>query len=416
MAQTHINSTIILNESLALLSTKCKSLNAVYRGYDKRFGDNATLKPGTSLQVRKPVQFVVNTGKKLTIRDTVEESVTVSCTDQLHVAMPAFTSEQKAMNLVEFKRLYLEPAMSALSAKLDAKVLQYAAETFYSFVGTPGTTPASDEVLLMAGEKLHNNNVSEENRFALINPAANRAITHGLVALFNPNKTLSDQYDSGFVQNSLGLNIGMTNNVYRLTCGTRSGSNIACDDAGGTTLAEGTSMIHIDGLGGATETIKKGEKFTISGVYAVTPESKINTGSLMQFTVTQDFVGSGSEGDLYFSPAIRASTSDGRQNVNALPVNSTSGNGTGNGVLTFLGTASTAYPYNIVMHKDALTLVTADLPVPRGTNEARRDVLNGISMRYIEDYDAINDEWISRFDVFCGVSALRAESGVVMYG
>jgi hypothetical protein len=412
MAPTVVNSTVILNESLDLLRTKCQSIQAVYRGYDNRFGDSASLKPGTSLQVRKPVKYSVGTGKKLSVQDTVEETATVTCSTQVHVAGPAFTSEQKAMNVAEFTKTYLDPAMSIIAAKIDNMILQHAAESFHQHVGTCGTTPASDVVILEALAKLDLMNAPMDGeRYALITPTANASLVHGFVGLYNPASLISEQFKSGYLKSSLGLNIAQTNNIHRITMGTRSGGAILTD---GATVTEGISMLHIDGFGGATETIKKGEKFTITGVNSVTPEMKVDTGSLMQFTVMQDFTASGSEGDLYFSPAIYSTGA--RQNVTALPVaNGTNGS---TGELNFAGTAvSTSYPHNIIMHKNALALVTADLPLPKnGVVEAKRDKLDNISMRYIEFYDGENDEWKFRFDVFCGVSTMYADLGVVLFG
>ncbi|MDD5060917.1 MAG: P22 phage major capsid protein family protein [Candidatus Marinimicrobia bacterium] len=411
MAPTILNSTIILNESLRLFRTKCKALHAVNRDYDKRFGDNASLKPGTTLYARKPIQVTIRDGKKRNVQDTVEEKIPVTCTTQFGVDLPAFTSEQKTMNIDNFSKLYLEPVMSRMASELDRLILQHAALNFHQYVGTAGTTPATATVLLQAGQKLTEMNCPDDDRFCILNPAANTAIVNAVTGFYNPSSIIDEQYKTGYLQSSLGLKVAVSNNIHRVTQGSRTGSAILVDEPSGTNLIEGMEMVHIDGIG-STTTIKKGEKFTISGVYSVTPETKINTGSLQQFTVTADAVGATTECDLYFSPAIRATGA--RQNVNALPVDGTDA---GNGELTFAGTtASTAYPYNIIMHKDALTLVTADLPLPKGVNEARRDVLDGISMRYIEDYDGTNDEFFSRWDIFYGISTLYDYLGVVLLG
>lgn len=410
MSATLVNSTVILNETLDILDTECKSLQAVNREYDSRFGDNAQLKPGTSLQVRKPIQVTIRSGKKADIQDTVEETVSVSCTTQIGVDLPAFTSEQLTMNVDSFRDRYLRPAALRIAAEIDKLILQYGALNFYQFVGTPGTIPATTEVFLQASQKLDEVNAKSDKRYALISPAANTKMVASTQGLFLPGNVIAEQYRSGYMQTSLGLDIAQTNNLHRVTCGTRSGTAILVDEGAGTNLVEGMTMVHIDGLGGATQTIKAGEKFTISGVYSVSPETKISTGNLMQFTVTQDFIASGSEGDLYFSPAIRATGA--RQNVTALPVDGTDGQ---NGELTFQGTASTSYRYNLVMQKDALAFVTADLPLPKGVHDAKRDKLKGISMRFITDYDAKNDEFISRFDIFYGISKLYDQLGVVMF-
>lgn len=404
MSVTLINSTVILNEILALFRTKSTAIQAVNRQYDKRFG-NVDLKPGTTLYARKPIQYTVTTGKTLAVQDTVEESVAISCTDQIHIGMPAFTSEQLTMNVDDFSERYLKPAASRLAAEVDKLILKFAAINFWQAVGACGTTPATATVMLQAGQKLTEMNVPDamEDRYAIIQPAANTALVNALTGLYNPQREIGGQYKSGIMESSMGLKIGVSNNIHRITMGTRDAAGAVTDAA----IAEGCSDLLVDSLGSGA-TMKAGEKFTIADVYAVSPETKINTAALQQFTVTADWTADTTNPTiLYFAPAIRATGA--RQNVNALPVTTA--------VLTPLGTtASTAYPHNIVMHKDALALVTADLPLPKGVHDAKRTTLDGISLRFLTDYNGITDEFFSRLDLFYGISLLRGESGVVLFG
>ena len=408
MASTLLNSTIILNDILALLRTKCLSLDAVSRQYDSRFANEASLKPGTTLYVRKPIQVVIRSGKKRVAQDTVEQSQAVTCTTQIGVDLPAFTSEQLTMNISDFRERYIKPSASRIAAELDKLIFQHAAENFYQAVGTCGTTPATATVLLQAGQKLTEQNC-DDDRYAFITPAANTSLVNAVAGFYSPDQgTAGKQWKTGNMMSSLGLKIGVSNNLHRITMGSRDAAG-AIDDAAGTTLIEGMESVTMDSFGGASETIKKGEKFTIAGVYDVTPETKINTGSLKQFTVTADATASTGDITVYFSPALYSSASGALQNCTALPAD--------DAVVTPLGTAaSTAYPHNIVMAKDALALVTADLPIPKGVHDAYRATLDGISMRYITDYDSINDEFFTRVDIFYGISTLYAQKGVVLFG
>lgn len=408
MSATLINSTIILNEILALFRTKCLSLNAVDRQYDSRFGDKATLKPGTTIYARKPVQFTAVQSRTLTTVDTVEESVPITCATQIHIPFPVFTGEEVTMKVDDFKERYLKPAASRMAAEVDKLVLQHAAEAFWMTAGAGGTTPATATVLLQCGQYLDEMNVPEDDRYLFITPAANTALINALTGLYNPSKEIGTHYKTGKMVDAMGLTIGRSSNIYRLTQGSRDAAG-AIDDAAGTYLVEGTTTLTMDSFGGASETITKGEKFTIAGVYAVTPETKINTGNLQKFTVSALATASSGDITVTFTPPIYTAASGGRQNVDALPAD--------DAVVTPLGTAaSTAYPHNICMHNKALALVTADLPIPKGTHEAKRDVLDGISMRFITDYNGITDEFFSRLDLYMGISTLRGESGVVLYG
>ena len=84
--------------------------------------------------------------------------------------------------------------------------------------------------------------------------------------------------------------------------------------------------------------------------------------------------------------------------------------------LTFLGTASTTYPQNLVYHKNAITLATADLLLPQGVDMASRQVHNGISMRIVRQYDINNDRMPCRVDVLYGYSVIRAPMACRIWG
>jgi hypothetical protein len=75
-------------------------------------------------------------------------------------------------------------------------------------------------------------------------------------------------------------------------------------------------------------------------------------------------------------------------------------------------------PQNIVCHKDFGTLAMVDMPLPGGTDVARRasSKKSGKSIRVIRDYVATSDQWIQRLDVLYGTAVLRQELGVRVGG
>jgi hypothetical protein len=84
--------------------------------------------------------------------------------------------------------------------------------------------------------------------------------------------------------------------------------------------------------------------------------------------------------------------------------------------VTMLGTAATAYPQNMIYHKDAITFATADLLMPTGVHMASRQVHNGISLRLVTQYDINNDRMPTRVDVLYGYSVIRPEMAVRLWG
>ena len=84
--------------------------------------------------------------------------------------------------------------------------------------------------------------------------------------------------------------------------------------------------------------------------------------------------------------------------------------------VTFIGGVSTAYPQNLVYHKDAIAFVTADLLLPRGVDMASRQVHNGISLRIVRQYDINNDRFPCRIDVLYGYAVIRPQMAVRLWG
>ena len=91
------------------------------------------------------------------------------------------------------------------------------------------------------------------------------------------------------------------------------------------------------------------------------------------------------------------------------PTASATNNIADNAVITVTGTASTSQAQNLVFHKDAYMLGTADLIMPTGVDFAAREVLDGISMRIVRQYDITNDKFPCRIDVLYGYKTLRPQ-------
>jgi hypothetical protein len=197
--------------------------------------------------------------------------------------------------------------------------------------------------------------------------------------------------------------VNMSQSIKVHTTGTRTGTILVNQ----TVFTEGQATITLDGFGGGT-TVTVGDVFTIANVFAVNPQTRESTGSLQQFVVTRAQAASGADMvDMAISPSIFTST-NALATVNTFPAN--------NAAVTFLGSASTQYPQNLVYHKDAITFATADLLMPQGVDMAARAVHNGISLRIVRQYDINNDRLPCRIDVLYGFSTIRPQMGCRIWG
>jgi hypothetical protein len=165
--------------------------------------------------------------------------------------------------------------------------------------------------------------------------------------------------------------------------------------------ANGASTLIVDT--GANAMVA-GDQFTIASRFEVNPDTKQSTGQLKVFTVAAAYVGGA--GTITVSQPIYSSGP--YQNVSAALAD--------NDAMTFIGTASTGYARNLAFHRDAVVLATADLELPKGVDMSYRANMDGLSLRFVRQYDATTDNFLARFDILYGIKVVRPEWGVVVYG
>ena len=376
----------------------------VNRQYDDSFAQEGA-KIGSTLRIRLPDRALVTDGAALQVQDDNEQYTTLTVSSQKHIGVN-FTTAELTMQLDDFADRVLKPRVSQLASSVDADVAN-AYKSIYQSVGTPGTTPGTSAVLLSGHQKLNEMAAPMSPRYATVNPAANAGLVEGLKGLFNPTSTISRQFKTGMMgEGVLGYDeINMSQSIVTHTTGTRSTSDTIL--VNGAVSTQGATTINLDG-GTGSATIAVGDVFTIAGVFSVNPQTRQSTGSLQQFTVTSlATASSGAWTSVSVSPAMYTS-SHALATISAFPAD--------NAVVTFLGTASTAYPQNLIYQKDAITFATADLLIPQGVDMASRQVHNGISLRVVRQYDINNDRMPCRIDVLYGYSVIRAPGAVRLWG
>jgi len=403
MANSLLTIDMITRKSLEILENSLVISRNVNRQYDDSFAVEGA-KIGSTLRIRLPDRALVTDGAALQVQDDNEQYTTLAVSTQKHIGIN-FTSAELTMQLDDFAERVLKPRISQLAASVDADVAN-AYKSIYSSVGTPGTTPATSLVLLQAGQKLNEYATPMSPRYATVNPAANAGLVEGMKGFFNPTGTISSQFKSGMMgEGVLGFDeVNMSQSIVQHTVGSLPTSPIVSSSTPPST--QGVATLDIT-YSSATKTIKAGDIFTIANVYAVNPQTRQSTGSLQQFVVTADQTLTSTSATINISPAIYTAT-NALASVDSFPAASA--------VITFLGTASTQYPQNLVYHKDAITLATADLLLPQGVDMASRQVHNGISLRIVRQYDINNDRMPCRVDVLYGFSTIRPQMACRIWG
>ncbi|MBL4651275.1 MAG: hypothetical protein JKY53_00210 [Flavobacteriales bacterium] len=390
MANALLTPTAVTREALRILHQKLNFIGNINRQYDSQFAV-AGAKIGSTLTIRLPNQYTVRTGAAIDVQDTDEKNVLLTIATQKGVDVE-FSSVDLTLSLDDFGTRILEPMMTVLAANIESDALSMFKDVYNqeNNVGSSATFVG----ILNGRKKLVDNLAGSTNLKCNLDTQTNVDMVDVLKGLFQDSASVSKQYLEGMLGRTAGFEFFENTLMPRHVTGTDDGSGDYL--ANSATVQTGTSAIIDTGAG----TLLKGDVFTWGSVNRVHPETKVDTGQLQQFVVTADTAVSAVL--VNFEPEIIV---DGAyQNVTAGIAN--------NAILTKVGGASATHDISLGYSKDAFTFVTADLRLPRGLDFAAREVMDGISMRIITDYDITNDIFPTRIDVLYGFKTLRAQTAV----
>jgi len=407
----------ITAETLEVLENQLTFSSNVNREYDSQFQAGGG-QIGATVNVRKPTRYMVYKGKQLVPQNSIETYVPVTLTEQAQTAM-SFSSVDLALNIDDFRKRFIVPAAAAIANQIDYDGLQLY-KSVYNFVGTVGEltgTPTSAQALLATArgqQKLDENAAPRDGkRSAIINPATQSGLVTANATLFNPQQTISDIYKNGRMgSNVLGFDFYMDQNVPMHTAGTQNGTfaiSAAAQGGSNTVQADATTPFTL-ATAAITGTLTAGTVFTIAGVYAVNPQSRVSTGSLQNFVVMADTLASATSVSILPYPIFSGAFQNVTSTTNTIAAAATCT------ILSGLNAAQA--PQNILMHRDAFTLASADLPLPGGVDTASRmaSKASGLSLRMISQYDIQSDNYFTRLDVLYGWKAIYPELAARLTG
>jgi hypothetical protein len=411
MANTLVTPTWVTKEVARGYTNEIRFISNVNRTYDDQYVQNGA-KVGDTVQARLPQRFTATDGQALQLQNLYDQTVPITLTNQKNVAF-GYSSSQATLQLDDVRARYVQPAAEALANVADVLAFNAVYRDVYSAVGTPGTTPSATITYLQAGVKLTDLAAPMSGRVAMLDPLAMATIANTSSTLFNPSAVISENYKNGmFGRNQLGIDEWYQDpNRPAHTTGTFTASTPLVNGAS----QSGTSLI-TDGWASGATTLKKGDIFTIGGVFSVNPLSYQSTGRLQQFVLTADAADTTGAITLSISPSIIASGQ--LQSVSNLPADDS--------VITVLGAtsatagtlATTVSPQSLVYHPDAFAFVMADLKKPGAgaTATTVRSKAKGFSIRMVEQYQIQTDQNPSRLDILIGAATIQARLAARVWG
>lgn len=392
MSNTILTPTAVTRKALQILHQKLNFIGSINRSYDDSFAKSGA-KIGSTLKVRLPNEFTIRTGANLSTQAVTEQSVDVVMATQKGVDT-TFPTAELTLSLDDFAERILEPAMAVLAANIEADALSMANDVYQS-VNNVGAAITLNRALT-ARKVLTDALVPNSDRRLLLNTQDNLDLVDSLKGLFQDSSEIAKQYRDGMVGRTAGFGEIYENTLIpQTTTGTAAATGSYT--VNGAVTANGSTSVTL--AAGTAGTFAVGDVFTIAGCNRVHPETKADTGQLMQFVVTA--AKSSGAGALSFAPAIYTST--GRQNVTASGMPNSA-------ALVKIGGNATVYKPSLAYHKNAFTFVTADLEdVAQYGAWGAREVYDGISMRIARQYAIGTDTVPCRIDVLYGYKTIRAQ-------
>lgn len=304
------------------------------------------------------------------------------------------------------KSVALKNAATQLAEQIDAYILGFAAMAANNEVGaTVGSNIATYADVLNAYTRLKEEGVDDADLRMVLSYADKQALGTSVVAYTATDSLSTTTFRKGFEGEIAGLPTMFTQQLSNITPGTRTAGavnganqNVNYKDVAISTTPGNymTATIAADGFG-ANATVKDGEIFTIASVNAWDNRLQQTLGRPQQFRVVGDQVadGTGAIAALRYFPAIIIGDTDNNSAHRTVDVKPAD-----NAVITFRGTASTAYKPRFLIQKQAIVVNTADLITP-ASDTAKRVALTKIpaSVRMWQHSDFATGAHSIRFDI-----------------
>lgn len=405
---------ILLRESLQILHQKMIFGKMIHRNYEKEFKGSGA-KIGEEIRIRRPPTYHIRRGRIAQPQGTKETFETLKIDRQVGVDM-TFTSKELTLDLDAFRKRILEPAITLLTSDLEYQLLSMAKDVPMVY---PDDVEASDDIYAngliydwvdRCGRELDIFLSPKKNRYALLNSFDESLLINNLKELVGDSEQLSKQFVEGKMKRFQGFSHKSSPHMpfyktgvsaHKTNLVEKKPTQIHWQPSGGTPgIIDGQTYFPVLAL--SNNDWHRGDIVTVSGLSRVHPETKrVYRECNPTFVITQDSV-TGEAMQVW--PPIHFN--EGKyQNIKL---------STGNQVpselaIYALDDGNIAQRQNLYFHKDAFTMATVDLKMPKDVDFKAQENHEGISMRIVRKYDIKQDEFPCRIDILFGFKTLRPE-------
>lgn len=358
MGNMFLTPEVVAKEALMVLQSNLVMADLVHRDYSDEF-----VNVGDTITVRKPAKFAAKNFTGSTVVQDITEGSEKVTMDHFRDVTVAVTSKQLSLDIADFSKQVVEPAMQAIAQAIDQDLLSVAISGAGKILTGNAEKADLSDIAAMA-KFLDTKNVPTQNRRLVMCPEHKYryAMAENLskVSYAGDNETLRD----ALLGRVYTLETYMDQNAPDTTAATP-GTATAFKVIG----TAGKTHVTVSDLQG---TIKEGDAFILEGY-------------LYRFTL-------GGTGLLTIDQPLHKTF---EEPVAVTPINA---------------------PNSVAFHRNGLALVTRNLALPMGASNAAYASSDGLTVRVVYDYDSNTKTDKISFDVIYGVKVLYSEMVCALKG
>lgn len=350
---------IIANEALMVLESNLTMANLVHRDYSKEF-----VNVGDTITVRKPAKFVAkNFIGEVEEQEISEGSVPVKM-DRYRDVTVGVTSKEMTLDIKDFSKQVIEPALSAIAQAVDVDLLTVGIEKAGSKVAI-SSTPVIADIANVAKALDKKKAPRDKNRNLVL--ATDTMYKYNTLDNFAKvcYKGDSEALKEAEIGRVYTMNSFLSQNAPENTSasvGTATAYKVIC--------TKGATQFTVSDGSAKTGTIKAGDKLIVNGYL---------------FEVAEDLTLADGAGTLKVTEKIPFTITTA---VSAVIINKA---------------------HSLGFHRNGLALVTRQLELPQGASKAAIASADGLAVRVVFGYDQDAKKDKISFDIIYGIKELDSD-------
>ncbi len=349
---------VIANEALLVLESNLTMANLVHRDYSKEF-----VNVGDTITVRKPAKFVAkNFIGEVEEQEISEGSVPVKM-DRYRDVTVGVTSKEMTLDIKDFSKQVIEPALIAIAQAVDIDLLTVGVEKAGSKVSV-SAKPVIADIANVAKALDKKKAPRDKNRNLVLATDTmykyNTLDNFAKVCYKGDSEALKEaEIGRVYTMNSF-LSQNAPENASAIA-GTATAYKVAC--------TKGATQFTVSDGAAKTGTIKAGDKLIVNGYL---------------FEVAEDLTLADGAGTLKVTEKIPFATDA----VSAVIINKA---------------------HSLGFHRNGLALVTRQLELPQGAAKAAIASADGLAVRVVFGYDQDTKKDKISFDIIYGIKELDSD-------